>query len=122
MEAGEPCACKRTKRKARELWSELRHVQRATGCSNKTLQETFRRVKKISGIPDEMHVKVAAVYGDKYLQMKSGFTAIRVDGCVGCNEHVFLPSEKQIFCPKCRHPRFDAKKKPNEVNTNVVCL
>ena len=115
-----PSMSKCTKRKACELWSELRYVQRATGCTNSTLKETFRRLKKISGIDDKMHVDVAAMSGDKYLIMKSGVVGIRVDGCAGCNEHVFLPSELQIYCPKCRHPRFDKDKKPNEVNANNV--
>ena len=119
MEEDKPCVSKCTKRKACELWAELRHVQRVTGCTNRTLKETFRRLKGISGIDDEMHVDVAAMSGDKYLKFKSGAVGIRVDGCAGCDEHVFLPSERKIYCPKCRHPRFDVEKKPNEVNANA---
>ena len=122
MEEDEPCASKRTKRKARELWAELRHMQRATGCTDKILAETFRRVKRFSGIDEKLSAKRAVRSADKCMRRKSGARMIRVDGCAGCDEHVFLPSEHSIFCPKCRHPRYNSKKEPNEVHENVVAV
>ena len=121
MAEAEPCAPK-NKRKARELWSNLRQVQRTTGCTNKTLQETFLCVQKFSGIHeiDSLSVLEIASAADKNLLKTTGAWRIRLDGCVGCQRHVFLPSEKRIFCPECRHPRFNASKKPNEVNNHVV--
>ena len=111
------------KRKAAQLWSTLRQVQRTTGCTNKTLKETFRLVQKFSGIHDEVETKPtaksASKSADKELLRTTGAGAIRLDGCAGCNAHVFLPSHKQIFCPQCRHPRFNVKHKPNEVTVVV---
>ena len=104
------------KRKADALWCELRQVQRKTGCTNITLKETFKTFTKL--FPEE-YGKPATTKpgkgGDASLLKKSGARSIRLDGCVGCNDHVFLPSEKKVFCPKCRHPRFNAEHKPNEV-------
>ena len=111
-----------SKRKAGELWSTLRQVQRTTGCTNKTLKETFRLVQKFCGTHDEVDAKPTAESADKELLRRTGAGAIRLDGCAGCNAHVFLPSHKQIFCPQCRHPRFNAKHKPNEVTVVVVDL
>ena len=121
MAESEPCATK-NKRKARELWSTLRQVQRSTGCTTKTLKETFRSVQKFSGINERVSVPEAAAAADKNLLKTSGAWRIRLDGCVGCHGHVFLPSEKTIFCPECRHPRFNASKKPNEVNNMLLVV
>ena len=117
MAEGEPCATK-NKRKAKELWSTLRQVQRKTGCTNKTLNEVFVCVQKFSGMQEKVSAKEAAAAADKNILMTSGAWRIRVDGCVGCNAHVFLPSEKEIFCPECRHPRYNTSKQPNEVNAH----
>ena len=46
---------------------------------------------------------------------KADAVLLQLHGCVGCNQHVFLPSDRQTKCPKCRHPRFSCTKKPNEV-------
>ena len=100
------------KRKVHELWSTLRQVQRKTGCTTSTLKETFKRIKKLVAMD---HVKGGDRSAEREMRQESGACGIRLDGCAGCDEHVFLPSEKTIFCPKCRHPRFNAKHKPNEV-------
>ena len=120
MAEGEPCAP--SKRKAADLWSELRQVQRKTGCTNQTLKETFQSVKKFTGIDEKVSAVEAANAGDKHLLKTSGAWRIRLDGCVGCNRHVFLPSDKKTFCPECRHPRYNASKEPNEVHEHVLLV
>jgi hypothetical protein len=77
-------------------------------------------VQNFSGMHEKVSVFEAAAAADKHILRTSGAWRIRLDGCVGCNSHVFLPSEKEIFCPECRHPRYNTSKKPNEVNGHVL--
>ena len=120
MTEAEACTPK-NKRKTRELWSPLRQVQHTTDCTNKTLQETFLCVQQFSGIHELVIVAEIASAVDKNLLTTSGVWRIRLDSCVGCHRYVFLPSEKRVFCPECRHLRFNVSKKPSEVNKHVVC-
>ena len=52
---------------------------------------------------------------DHVLLAKANAVLLQIHGCVGCDNFVFLPSDLQIRCPKCGHPRFNSDKKPNEV-------
>lgn len=113
--ASESCA---SKRKARELWSALRQVQRRTDCTYATVKATFEAIKKLAYIIGEEGVEHAA---EKQMWEESGSCGMRLDGCAGklnnipCT-HVFLPSEKKLRCPKCTHPRFNVKHEPNQVS------
>ena len=52
---------------------------------------------------------------DRMLLEKANAVLLQLHGCVGCDDFVFLPSDVRIRCPRCRHPRFNHEKKPNEV-------
>ena len=91
------------------VWQLLRSAQRTTGCTNKTLAtiETILRpimLKSGQGKKD-----------DRMLLEKANAVLLQLHGCVGCDDFVFLPSDVRIRCPRCRHPRFNYEKKPNEV-------
>ena len=50
------------------------------------------------------------------MQNAAGTKALRLNGCVGCHKHVFLPkqTDKNTTCPLCGHPRYDGVGKPFE--------
>ena len=59
---------------------------------------------------------------DKKIKHAAGATLLRLNGCVGCHDYVYLPTDKRKKCAKvkadgtvCNHPRFDAQNKPLEV-------
>ena len=89
---------KRRKRDNDVVWAALRQAQRKCGCNHKTLETIMQTV-------------------EPFLQdgATDGATVLQLNGCVGCNNHVFLHTSKRIRCPKCNHPRFNREKKPNEV-------
>ena len=106
----------------KDVWSRMREAQRACGCNTRTLKTLMQAVQpfcseKIAGASD----------GD--LCAKGNAVMLELHGCVKCNDFVFAPEDKQLRCPKCTHPRFNADKKPNEVYLflfvflfNVCCL
>jgi len=92
----------------KNVWERMREAQRACGCNTHTLKTLLKAVQpfcdvKISGTSD----------GD--LCAKGNAVVLELHGCVNCNDFVFAPEDKQLRCPKCEHPRFNADKKPNEV-------
>ena len=58
------------------------------------------------------HLKVDLSPGCKVKRMnktifkRAGAVQLRLNGCVGCNEHVYLPKDKASACPRCGHPRY----------------
>ena len=65
---------------------------------------------------------------DEKMQEDAGTCMLRLNGCVGCHRHVYMPDDPARVCPKieadgtvCGHPRYDAKGSPHEV-INVVIL
>ena len=52
---------------------------------------------------------------DAQVLSESGAHSLRLNGCVGCNRHVYLPTCPLKRCPRCAHPRFNAARQPNEV-------
>ena len=88
-----------------KMWAALRQVQRDCACTNKTLQYVMQAV---FGMEKQ---KSTFVLDQQYSQVK-----LLLNGCVGCNQHVYLPNDFEKACPRCRHPRLnEATGKPNEV-------
>ena len=97
-----------------EMWLSLRQVQRDTGCSTKTLNKIVKVIKPFVNLSDGEDPP-SNITADKTLFRATGAKILQLHGCVGCDKYVFRPTDKRIRCPKCRHPRFNSKRKPNEV-------
>ena len=59
---------------------------------------------------------------DRILLERTGATRLDVHACVGCDNHVYLPTDADRRCPKCQHSRFNSKGQPNEVMIMCVTL
>ena len=61
------------------------------------------------------HLKVEMSPGCKVRRInkticeRGGAVQLRINGCVGCDRHVFMPKDKTSVCPLCGHDRY----KPN---------
>ena len=91
-------------------------MQYRTGCSDaacKDVLATFRRYLRVDA-PNDFRG------ADKKLRDAAGLKILRLNGCVECNKHVFMPEDKTKSCPLCGHARYDRKGKPHEVNS--FCL
>jgi len=99
------------------VWQALREAQRQCGCTKRTLQAVFEAVK-----PFLKKTAATSSNGDEDLHERGNAVVIQLHGCVNCNKFVFLPTNLRLYCPKCGHPRFNMKKKPNEVTSCLhVC-
>ena len=65
---------------------------------------------------------------DKKIREEAGSCMLRLNGCAGCHQHVYLPDDPARVCPKikpdgtgCGHPRYDVKGSPHEV-INVLIM
>jgi len=52
-----------------------------------------------------------------------------LNGCIGCNKFVYLPSDKRTSCPYvkengevCAEPRYGANGQPKEVCNCLLCM
>jgi len=90
----------------------MRQIQRATGCATTTLNMALDVLKPHLKV-DQLNVRGV----DKRMCKNGGAHALKLNGCVGndCDGHVYLPSSPLMTCPKCGHPRLNARGKPNEV-------
>ena len=62
------------------------------------------------------------VRADRRICEATGATMLKLNGCVGCQNHVYLPNDVAVRCPNCRHPRFKVGRQPNEVSHPVPYL
>ena len=95
-----------------KIWGAFRKAQALSGCANKTrriFEDALRPLLPSHEWPTEGRQT-------RILCRKAGALVIQLHGCVGCDDYVFVPTDRAIKCPKCDFPRFDAKKQPNEVN------
>ena len=111
------------------LWHVLRMAQRKTGCSTSTIEVVAKHVEQwarhngmIASSGDESsedfeEEEETHIGADHNLKKNANAVVLQLHGCVGCNKHVFLPADHSLLCPKCKHPRFNARHKPNEVQT-----
>ena len=91
------------------VWASLRQVQRESACTNKTINLVMKAIKPFFS---SMEHKSTFVLDQQYSK-----TSLLLHGCVGCNEHVFSPGDKELTCPKCNHSRYNEETgKPNEVS------
>ena len=99
------CERKRKRKRTEELWTALREAQRDCACNNKTIKTVLKTVEQF----------LAKKGNGQTTDGATGTVVLELNGCVNCDDHVFLPSSTQIRCPKCNHPRFNRQKKPNEI-------
>ena len=92
------------------VWNKLREAQRKCGCNTRTLKTVLKAVQPFCGS------EIGGINVDDEELFEAGEAVVlQLHGCVKCNEFVFSPTNKMLRCPKCQHPRFNQKKKPNEV-------
>ena len=93
------------------VWHKLREAQRKCGCTTTTLKAVLKAVEPFCG-----SVFIGGINANDEQFFEAGDAVVLcLHGCVKCNQYVFEPMNNMIRCPKCRHPRFNQKKKPNEV-------
>ena len=100
-----------------KLGEALRNVQRKTGCTTRTLSITLQELRsflKEEYQQDLPHSNFRSI--DKVINAKYEVISLKLNGCVGCNKYVFIPSDKTKRCPLCRFPRHNVKGQPNEVS------
>ena len=95
-------------RKKKRVWHALRQAQRECGCTTRTLQIIFSAVRPFLKPADSKSY-------DQELHARANAIVLQLHGCVRCDDFVFAPEDLSLMCPKCGHPRFNQKKKPNEV-------
>jgi len=104
-----------------KIGEALRNVQRSTGCTTRTLATTLKELKPF--LKDEYQISLPHDTFrsiDKGIKAKYEAISLQLHGCVGCNKHVFLPSDKAKRCPLCRFPRHNIKGQPNEVSIQCI--
>jgi hypothetical protein len=89
---------------------DVRRLQQRTGCTDATCDDIIRTFSNYLGAKIPSNFKAA----DKKIQLKAGAKCLRLNGCVGCDKHVFLPDDPAEECSLCGHQRYDAKGQPNE--------
>ena len=97
-----------------EICVALRRVQKKTGCSTKTLNLVHEALRPYLRAQFDGPLKVS--HATKKIAGRSGAVILRLHGCVGCHEHVFMPKCRARLCPKCQSPRYQANGKPKEVS------
>lgn len=106
---------KSTETLQQQFFRTLRTVQRETRCTTKTLMTFIKEIRpflKFECAPPSSFRGI-----DTDLRRHGHAISLELHGCVQCNNHVFLPSDKAKRCPLCRFPRFSASGKANEVST-----
>ena len=99
------------------VWRKLREAQRKCGCTTSTLKEVMKAVEPFCG------EGIGGIYAkDEFFFEDNDAVVVCLHGCVKCNKFVFSPENNMIRCPKCQHPRFDQKKKANEVRCLLIFL
>lgn len=93
------------------VWHKLREAQRKCGCTTSTLKEVLKAVEPFCG---SVFIGGTNANDEQFFEAADA-VVLCLHGCVKCNQYVFEPTNNMIRCPKCRHPRFNQKKKPNEV-------
>lgn len=103
-----------------EVWQSFRQAQRRCGCSTAVLKELAKVVETLltnngSDSSEEEEEVVTNASADVEMFRAGNAVVLQLHGCVGCHGYVFLPRDVRLRCPKCRHPRFNSQRKPNEV-------
>ena len=99
------------------LCVDIRRLQQRSRCSDVTCRDIIKTMSKYLRIDAPESFRAT----DKKMKDVAGATCLRLNGCTGCNRHVYLPDDKSKFCPRrkddgmCETPRYDAHGKPHEV-------
>ena len=89
-------------------------MQKKSGCSTKTLNLVLEELQPY--LKEEFRGARTVDKTTRKIVVPTGAVILRLNGCVGCNEHVFLPSSRARLCPKCNSPRYEENgKTPKEV-------
>ena len=88
----------------------MRRVQRITGCATTTLNLMLQHLQPHLKINEQVRVH----HADELMFKNGGAKILRLNGCVHCHTHVYLPTSELIMCPKCHGPRFNQRGQPNE--------
>ena len=106
-----------------KLGEALRDVQHKTGCTTRTLSTTLQELRPffkeeyLQDLPQDDFRSIDRVINHKYAAI-----SLKLNGCVDCHQHVFLPSDKTTRCPRCRFPRYNVKGQPNEVSCTQTTI
>ena len=113
------CDCpKKNKVVLEQIRQELRIVQNISGCATTTLNLILKRLQPF--LKGCENFKAAHLHVGEW--RKESPLKLRLHGCVGCDKHVFGPSDVESECPQCGHPRFDEQGNPHEVFPLFTCL
>ena len=88
------------------------------GCTDATCDDIIRTFSNYLGAKIPCNFRAA----DQKIQLKAGAICLRLNGCVGCNKHVFMLNDLEEECPLCGHQRYNVKRKPNEVCIITHCM
>jgi hypothetical protein len=91
---------------------DMRRLQARRGCSTATCNDFIKTFAKYLRID----APKTATGADRKICNAAGAHILQLNGCVGCDDHVFHPSEEAVVCPSCAASRFDAHGKPFEVS------
>ena len=81
----------------------LRTLQRQTRCTSKTLLTIIKALRPFLSFECDVPSTFRGI--DNGLKRETKAIALQLNGCVKCHKHVFLPSDKDTRCPRCRFPR-----------------
>ena len=93
-----------------QLCADVRKLQQRSGCSDVTCAQVVELFRKYLGIDVDNFRKY-----DQQMEKAAGVQILRLNGCPKCNNHVYLPTDKDQTCPQCGHNRYDDEGKPLEV-------
>ena len=96
----------------REFMRDVRKLQQRTKCTNKTCVDFIRLFSKHVG---DDKVPKGFDSCDKELKQAAGVDCIELNGCTGCNQHVYSHEDKRTHCPLCGFARCDEHGKAKEV-------
>lgn len=85
-----------------EICVSLRQLQHRRGCSNALLEDVLRTMSPYLQCLGPAKITEE----DKKMQKQSGVESWPLDGCVECNNFIFLPNDKRTECPFCGAKRY----------------
>ena len=100
-----------------EFCADLRKIQQRSKCTEALCADVVLTLGKYLNVTPRNFRKY-----DKQMQQAAGINFLRLNGCIGCKNYVYLPSDPRRVCPRvkedgnvCGSPRFDDQGKAVEV-------
>jgi len=107
-----------------QFCSDLRRLQQRRKCTDSVCADIVLTLGKYLKVDLKNFRK-----NDKKMQEAAGVKFLRLNGCIGCHNFVYLPDDARTHCPQvlesgtvCGKPRFNAAGKAHEVLYFVVKL